>query len=363
MICRKVVYRNFRNLATAELIPDPSVTVLNGANGQGKTNTLEGVYLFAGGRSFRTVHENELVHFGADFAQLDMIYFDGKRECTMSLRFVPRTGKRFCKINDVPITKLSEMVGKFRAVLFCPEHLSIVKDGPAIRRRFLDAALSQTDPSYLRSLQTYNAILNQRNALIKMARERRDDNVFLATAPLWSEQLAAEAEVIAQKRNQYLEKLNVHVKAILSDMTSGAETPHLIYQTPRTKEEYLAQLTENTDRELRFGATLFGTHKDDILIQLNGKDARSYASQGQQRSVALAMKIAEGELSKEVSGTYPVFLFDDILSELDGNRREYLLSGIKDKQVIITSCDPIHTPCKLYHVAEGSIREVNQKNQ
>lgn len=363
MICKKITYRNFRNLSAVELLPDMSVTVLNGKNGQGKTNLLEGVYLFAGGRSFRTVHENELVRFGEDFAQLDMIYDDGMRESRMTLRFVPRSGKRFCKINDVPITKLSEMVGKFRAVLFCPEHLSIVKDGPAVRRRFLDAALSQTDPSYLRSLQTYNTILNQRNALIKTARDRRDDRVFLETAPLWSEQLATEAEAIAEKRQAYLNKLNEHVKAILSDMTSKKEAANLTYQTPRTKEEYLHLLTENTERELRFGATLFGTHKDDILIQLNEKDARSFASQGQQRSVALAMKIAEGELSKEVSGTYPVFLFDDILSELDGNRREYLLSGIKDKQVIITSCDPIHTPCKLYHVAEGSIREVNPKNQ
>lgn len=355
MICQRVVYRNFRNLAYAELVPDPSVTVLNGKNGQGKTNTLEGVYLFAGGRSFRTVHENELVRFGSDFAQIDMVYHDGKRENTVSLRFVPRSGKRFCRINDVPITKLSEMVGRFRAVLFCPEHLSIVKDGPAVRRRFLDAALSQTDSMYLRSLQAYHAVLNQRNALIKMARDKRDDRVFLSTAELWSEQLAAQAEVISQKRNDYLEKLSVRVNEILQDMTSGSEKVSLTYQTPHTKEEYLSLLTENTERELRFGATLYGTHKDDLLICLCGKEARSFASQGQQRSIALAMKIAEGELSKEVSGTYPVFLFDDILSELDTFRRQYLLSGIQGRQVIITSCDTIETPCKLYTVHAGTI--------
>lgn len=357
MTCTRIVYRNFRNLTSAELCPDASVTVLNGANGQGKTNLLEGVYLFAGGRSFRTVHENELVRFGAEFAQLDMTCFDGTRECRMTLRFLPRTGKRFCRINDVPITKLSEMVGKFRAVLFCPEHLSIVKDGPAVRRRFLDAALCQIDSSYLRLLQTYNAVLNQRNALIKTAKERRDDRIFLETAFLWSEQLAAEAEKIAATRQAYLEKLNGHVKEILSDMTCGREISKLTYLTPRTKEEYLRQLTENTERELRFGATLFGTHKDDIQIEINEKDARSFASQGQQRSVALAMKIAEGELSKDKNGSYPVFLFDDILSELDASRREYLLSGIGGKQVIITSCDRIETPCKLYEVRGGEVRE------
>jgi len=357
MICRKVTYRNFRNLASAELIPDSGVTVLNGANGQGKTNLLEGIYLFAGGRSFRTVHENELVRFGEPFSEISMVFDDGKREHTILLRFVPRVGKRFCKINDVPITKLSEMVGHFRAVLFCPEHLSIVKDGPAVRRRFLDAALSQTDPQYLRSLQTYHAVLNQRNALIKMARDRRDDQIFYATSDLWSEQLAREAEIISAKRATYLEQLSDHVATIVGDMTSEREKVFLTYQQPRTKEEYLTLLTENRERELRFGGTLYGTHKDDILIHLGGKEARSFGSQGQQRSIALAMKIAEGELSRKVSGSYPVFLFDDILSELDLSRRQYLLAGMKDRQVIITSCDRIETPCKVYAVKEGKIQE------
>lgn len=357
MICRKVVYRNFRNIAYAEIEPSEGVTVLNGPNGQGKTNTLEGIFLFAGGRSFRTVHENELVRFGEKFAQIDMIYHDGHRDCTMSLRFVPRVGKRFCRKNGVPLTKLSEMVGNFRAVLFCPEHLAIVRDGPAVRRRFLDTALSQTDPGYLRSLQKYNAVLNQRNALIKMARDKHDDGIFLSTASLWSEQLAEEAEKIAATRAAYVEKLDAHVSAILSDMTGGTEKASLAYQTPRTREEYLRLLTENTERELRFGATLYGTHKDDILIHLGGREARSFGSQGQQRSIALAMKIAEGELSREVTGEYPVFLFDDILSELDASRRSYLLSGIEGRQVMITSCDEIEKDCKVYLVKDGEVSQ------
>ena len=355
MICRKVVFHDFRNLSCATIEPAEGVTVLNGANGQGKTNTLEGIFLFAGGRSFRTVHESELVRFGAAYARISMVYHDGKREHTVELRFVPKSGKRFCRRNGVPLTKLSEMVGHFRAVLFCPEHLSIVRDGPAVRRRFLDTALSQTDTVYLRSLQKYNAILNQRNALIKMARDRRDDNVFLSTASLWSEQLAAEAEAIAAKRTAYVERLAFHVDTVLSDMTAGAEHVSLHYQTPRTKEEYLRLLTENTERELRFGATLYGTHKDDVGIELCGKEARAFGSQGQQRSVALAMKIAEGELSREVTGDYPVFLFDDILSELDASRRAYLLGGIEGRQTIITSCDTIETPCKVYYVKNGEI--------
>lgn len=355
MICRKVVFRNFRNIAYAELEPSSGVTVLNGRNGQGKTNTLEGIFLFAGGRSFRTVHESELVKFGEEFSQIDMIYHDGKRDNTVSLRFLPRTGKRYCRRNGVPLTKLSEMMGHFRAVLFCPEHLAIVRDGPAVRRRFLDTALSQTDAVYLRSLQRYNAILAQRNALIKMARDQRDDGIFLSTASLWSEQLAEEAETISKTRCAYVERLSRQVASILTDMTAGREEVSLSYQSPRTKEEYLRLLTENTERELRFGATLYGTHKDDILIHLGGKEARAFGSQGQQRSIALAMKIAEGELSREATGDYPVFLFDDILSELDESRRQYLLSGIEGRQVIITSCDKIETDCRVYEVEEGKV--------
>ncbi len=355
MICKRITYKNFRNIENAEIPFDPSITVFNGLNGQGKTNILEGVYFFAAGRSFRTVHENELVRFGCDYGQIEMTFFDGKRDNTAIFRFVPRLSKRFCIINDVPITRLSEVVGKFRAVLFCPEHLSIVKDGPSVRRRFIDNALSQTDSEYLRSLQKYNALLSQRNALIKMARDRRDDSIFLNGDSVWSEQLASIAELISQKRYSYIEKLTDISDNIISDMTSGRERVRLEYQSLKSKEEYLSLLTENKERELKFGATLYGTHKDDILIYLNGKEARSFASQGQQRSVALSMKIAEGEISKQISGSYPVFLFDDILSELDEGRREYLLSGIEGKQVIITSCDKIDKECKIYRVENGKV--------
>ncbi|MBQ7124874.1 MAG: DNA replication/repair protein RecF [Clostridia bacterium] len=355
MICKKIVYKNFRNIEYAELSPSENVTVLNGLNGQGKTNFLEGVYLFAGVRSFRTAKENELVRFGEDFAELNMLFNNGKRDINMTLRWVSESGKRFCRINGVPITKLSEMVGNFRAVLFCPGHLSVVKDGPAMRRRFLDSAISQIDSSYLRSLQKYNSVLAQRNALIKMSRERRDDSLFLSTAEMWSEQLAREAEIIAFKRNEYTEKLNGIVKEIISDMTAGKEFTDISYQTPKRYDEYIKLLTENTVRELKAGVTLYGIHKDDLKIELCGKDARAFASQGQQRSVALAMKIGEGELSREFGGEYPVFLFDDILSELDDKRRKYLLDGVKGRQVIITSCDGIETESLVYKVCDGKL--------
>lgn len=355
MICKKIKFKNFRNIENAEIEFSPSVTVLNGENGQGKTNILEGIYFCAGGRSFRTVHENELVRFDNDFARIDMTFSDGKRNNNIEFTFNAKTSKRYCKLNDVPLTKLSEIMGKFRAVLFCPQHLSIVKDGPSIRRKFIDAALSQTDSQYLKSLQKYNGILNQRNALIKEARDKRDDKIFLDNEYPWSYQLSEQGQIISQKRQEYIEKLSTKVDYFLSDMTSGREKAEIIYSLAKSKEELLSLLTDNRERELRFGATLYGPHKDDMTMLLNGRDARIYASQGQQRSFALSMKIAEGEISKEISSTYPVYLFDDILSELDEKRREYLISGIKDKQVIITSCDKIETPCRLYSVKNGKV--------
>lgn len=335
--------------------PARNVTVLNGQNGQGKTNLLEGIFLFAGGRSFRTVHESELVRFGEDFGEVSMVYESGGREMEVMLRFVPKTGKRFCRRNGVPLTKMSEMVGDFRAVLFCPEHLAIVREGPSLRRRFLDTAISQVDPKYLRALQIYTHALNQRNALIKMAKDRRNDGLFYQNAELFSEQMAEQGETISKARQEYVERLDKTAGRFLSDMTAGRETMRLVYQTPRTKEDYRRLLSENLDRELRAGATLYGVHKDDVAVFLNEKEARAYGSQGQQRSIALSMKLAEGELSRESTKEYPVFLFDDILSELDESRKSYLLSGLGDRQVLITSCEAVTAEGKIYQIKNGEV--------
>ena len=168
-------------------------------------------------------------------------------------------------------------------------------------------------------------------------------------------QLAREAETIASKRYRYTERVSTLVGPVISDMTGGHESASLEYTSAKTYEEYLRLLTENAARELRAGVTLYGVHKDDIKIELCGNDARAYASQGQQRSIALAMKIAEGEISKEYGGEYPVFLFDDILSELDASRRAYLLDGITGKQVFITSCDEVNTESRVFRVENGKL--------
>ena len=355
MRLERIKYHNYRNIEDAVLEPDPEVTFIGGMNGQGKTNLLEGIYIFASGRSFRTSHDSELIRYGEQSAGLSLsCENETSGSCLMSVRWDGENHKRFCRKNGAPVTLMSEMIGFFRAVLFCPQHLSIVCDGPGARRSFADVALSQSDKLYLSSLRKYSNILSQRNALLRACREPNAPRSLIDTIEIWSEQLAFEAEIIASKRDCYIKRLGEAAGAFVKDMTGGAEVAGLVYRTPRDKSAYLKLLTENIDAELRAGCTLYGIHKDDIQITLSGKDARTFASRGQQRSIALAMKLAEGELSKEYTGEYPVFLFDDVLSELDERRREYLLSGIGGRQVIMTSCEPaVKLKGKAYKVSGG----------
>ena len=211
-------------------------------------------------------------------------------------------------------------------------------------------AISRMYPMYIHSLQTYNHLLHQRNALIKSAFS--DRKTFDATIGLWSEQLAHEAAIISEMRLKFIRRVSGYVAECFAEMTGERERPTVVFDGSSgqpeeeyldrklTEEKYYSLLMASHDREINAGATLWGIHKDDLDIRLNGKSARIFASQGQQRSLALALKLAEGEICREEFGDYPVFLFDDVLSELDQSRREYLLHKIKDKQVILTSCEP-----------------------
>lgn len=338
MICKQAKYKGFRNIDEQTLIFSDGMNIICGDNAQGKTNAIEGIYLCANGRSHRTSHEKEYINFEKDTASIEITYTDFRRTNEMKICW-SKNGKRYCEKNLVPIKRLSELIGGFRVVLFTPEHLSIIKDGPGKRRYFLDSAISQLDSEYLSSLQKYSKILAQRNKLIQDAKL---DGKISDTILAWSEQLASEGEIISFKRDEYTKKLDGLVKIIFKDMTHGNELPMLVYKSRKSKEEYKKLLSENIDREIKMGTSLFGIHKDDIDITLNDCDTRSFSSQGQQRSMALAMKLAEGEISKELTKEYPVFLFDDVLSELDENRKKYLIGDMKNKQVIITTCDKLN---------------------
>ncbi len=340
MICTSVFYQNFRNIAEEKIDFSPETNLILGVNAQGKTNALEGMYLCAQGRSHRTAHEREFIRFGESFAQVSLNYRDARRDNQLAIRY--KGGRKGCQKNGVTLKKMSEFIGNFRAVLFTPEHLSIVKEGPALRRSFLDSALSQLSPGYVSSLQTYTRALMQRNKLL-LAAQKGEVSGVEPLAEVWSMQLAKESAYLAKERDAYVQALGEIVQTIFADMTVGKEVPTVEYHGMMDEAAFFARLTENLDREIRAGTTLYGIHKDDLTLTINGKEARSYGSQGQQRSLALAMKLAEGELSKKETGEYPVFLLDDILSELDATRKAYVLSGIRGKQVIMTACEDLST--------------------
>ena len=362
-VCHSIEIENFRNIESASVTFGEGVNLLHGDNAQGKTNLLEAIYFTALGKSFRPVKEAELIRFGAESSHMVNRFRDSVREQSLSVRLFAGRGRRVVEQNGMKLGRMSEMVGAFRVVLFCPEHLSLIQGGPELRRNYLNVALSQLRPLYLQSLQRYNRILKERNALLKRAPE--DMATFRATEPLWSEQLAREAALLTVHRARYVRQISRHVADCFRDMTGDfegvGEIPELVY-TPTLgsdwleahkedptlfenaaalEERYLELLSTRHEREIGAGATLWGNHKDDIRVSLNGRPARLYASQGQQRSLALAMKLAEGEVSAyESEGDMPVFLFDDVLSELDVHRRDYLVRKMRGRQVIMTACDP-----------------------
>jgi DNA replication and repair protein RecF len=348
MQCNRIRVRNFRNIEEADVTFHEGVNVLFGNNAQGKTNLLEAIYFSALGKSFRKkVSQEDLIRFGCDEAEISLDFSDSIRRQNLTSSLT-RGKQRRVTLNRIRLEKLSEALGAFRTVLFCPEHLSIVKGGPEERRSFLDVAISQLRPVYTKALQRYNQIKDDRNRLLKTA--LYDRSAFDATISVWSEQLAAEGAQIARLRSWYVRELNERVKVCFAEMTDGAEIPELRYQgsaglsaedyerVAPVEARYRELLSGSLEREIQLGSTQYGPHKDELAILLDGKPAY-FGSQGQCRSLALAMKLAEGEICRKESGECPVYLLDDVVSELDPIRRAYLFREIRGKQVIITSCE------------------------
>ncbi len=348
MYCKKISVENFRNIEKCEVEFSPGVNILYGENAQGKTNLLEAIFYSSVCRSFRASNVGEMIRFGEKHTEISLDYHDASRDNNIKIQFIGDK-KKIAEKNHLRAEKMSDIVGSFRAVLFCPEHLSLIKDGPAERRNYLDIAISRISQKYIRALQRYNYFLKQRNSLIKSA--VRDRAAFDVTVELWSEKMAEEAAVISKMRQEFIERISPTVNEQLCKMTGEREKTEIIYRgsaglsaadyknEETVKARYVELLSSSYDREIGAGATLWGIHKDDLEIKLNGKNARIFASQGQQRSLALSLKLAEGEITREEFGDYPVFLFDDVLSELDETRRDSLLLFETDKQVIITTCE------------------------
>ena len=351
MYCHEIKIENFRNIKGAIVVFDEGINLVVGNNAQGKTNLLEAVYFAAIGKSFRSVSSSDLIAFGHPKSEVMVIYTDSIRMQVLAIQ-VSSDRQKIVEQNGLRIRSTSDLVGRMRVVLFIPEHLSLVKEGPAERRSWIDSAMCQIYPGYLTALSRFNKALKNRNRLLKDFES--DKKSFYETIDFWSDQVAREATVLTEYRNKYVERASELVGQFFTDMTGGKEKVELVYapscklnsediENSKVFSEYNRLLSSNYDRETTVGNTLWGSHKDDIEILINGKSAREFASQGQQRSIALAMKLAEGEICKDNTGDSPIFLFDDVLSELDLKRRTYLLSELKDKQVIMTSCDTSFT--------------------
>ncbi len=362
-------YTDYRNLADCTVRFGPGVNVLWGMNAQGKSNILEGIYYFARGKSFRGAHDRELIRFGASFARAELTCLqDGYERPTTLEAYLPRTGKKRFTKNGAPLSSVVELMGHVRAVLFCPAHLSIVTGGPLERRTLLDVAISQLSGEYLTHLRRYAKLLADRNALLKLA--NGGQAVSEAEWEVYAEQMSLHGARIAVYRAEYVHLLAEAVGDYFSAMTSGAEVPGVLYQshaldgeenlpqyltsvpdmlTDQTgitalEERLRERLTVHRDRELAAGVTLFGVQKDDIRLTLNEKEARLYGSQGQQRSMVLAIKLAEGAIAARCAslhgGQAPVYLLDDVFSELDSRRRAFLMEELGERQIIVTSCEP-----------------------
>ena len=343
------IFENFRNIQHEPLSFTKGINILYGDNAQGKTNVIEGIYYFGSGKSFRHARDKDMIMADKNHAQVSIAYVDAQRENKMAYRIFRDLHKEMFK-NGIKIGKVSNFIGNFKTVLFCPEHLSIVKDEPSERRNFLDNAISQFNRPYLAALMEHKKLLEQRNALLKNYEKNRAG--FDLTAEVLSDKLAEAAAYITQVRAQYLVRLFEAAGRLLSDMTGGKEQLSFVYLSHVTTgeneslfdyqtnlEKYKKLMREHLSRETMIGTTVSGAHRDDFEIRLGGMNAKIFASQGQQRSIALAMKLAEGEISREESGEYPVFLLDDVLSELDRKRKNYILSELSGRQVIITTCD------------------------
>ena len=345
MIIKRFRAEGFRNIEKCDIEFSPGVNLLYGKNAQGKTNVIEGIYLFSRGRSFRGREDKELVRFGDEGFR---IYIEYEDQCGgESLEYALFGRERLRKKNDYRISKVTEMIGSFKSVLFYPDNLSLVKGGPEERRGFLNVAASACYPLYIKYYSNYKKALENRNCILKMMQK----GYYYDSRELesWSASMAEYASHIYVFRKDYVKRLSGYAETMLREISDGGEALHLSYEgdvsddadsREEIKKEYERIFSSSIEKEAAAGITLYGPHRDDMEIMINGVSARAFASQGQQRSIVLALKLAEGEVIKEICGEYPVFLFDDVLSELDEKRRKYVLEGTHDRQIIITSCEP-----------------------
>lgn len=354
------------------MIPCEGVNVIYGDNAQGKTNIIEALWLFCGGHSFRTPRDSEVIRWEERFARLEMDFVGQERAQHARLSF--QNGKKSAEINGVAKHSASALIEKFCAVVFSPEHLNLIKRGPGERRRFLDSAICREKLQNAVILSKYNRMLNQRNTLLKdIARKPALED----TLDIWDRQLVTYGALLTRKRLDYMQLLSEKALAFHSGISKGKEQLEIRYAatadvTPddsleEIQRKFAARCARNRKNDIHLGVTLAGPHRDDIEILINGKNAKSFASQGQQRSAVLSLKLAEAAALRERMGEEPVILLDDVLSELDSGRQHFLLNELTGHQVFITCCEKSNKEQlregKLFYVEKGCITEEEASTQ
>lgn len=367
MYINKIRLINYRNINDIFLEFNPNLNILIGYNGQGKTNLLESIYLLGTGSSHRTSIDKELINWKKKEALIQVLLIKKNQSLKLSLKM--EGSSKHVKINNTPLDKFSELIGNLNVVLFSPEDLYLVKGGPSKRRNFINMEVSQVSSYYYYTLNKYRHVIKQRNNYLKEIKRRSSSTELLE---IWNEKLVELGSRIIDKRLEVIEKLQILARLSHRSITNGSESLSIEYESslsnnPDKNETSLIfrnDLANNKDREIERGYTLVGPHRDDLVLKINDIDVRKYGSQGQQRTAALALKLAELEFMKSETGEYPVLLLDDVFSELDEKRRDTLLNLIADKiQTFITTTD-INLPDKLnkcsyriFEVEEGEISD------
>ena len=361
MFIKSLKLKDYRNYDLLNLEFDKATNIFYGDNAQGKTNILEAVYLSGTTKSHRSSKDRDLIRFQCEESHVETVVVKNGVPYQIDMHLKKNSPKGIA-INRIPIKKATELFGLMNFVFFSPEDLNIIKNGPSERRRFMDLELSQLDKLYLKDLTSYNRIVNQRNKLLKDASFQPS---LLDTLDIWDMQLISYGKKIISRRKQFIQEVNEIIEEVHSKLTGGKEKIILSYESGCGTLSLEEAVLRNRERDIKMKSTSAGPHRDDICFRIGDIDIRRFGSQGQQRTAALSLKLSEIELVKKIIKDTPVLLLDDVLSELDKNRQNYLLDSIHDIQTLIT-CTGVDEFVnhrfainKIFHVQSGHVINEN----
>ena len=364
MIIKTLSLKNFRNYQSETFSFEKGINVLTGNNGQGKTNAAEAIFYLCTGYSPRANKDNLVIKAGEEHSEISGVAESEYGDVSVKIRF-NKTDKKNVYVNGLEVLRIGELMGNIHSVFFNPQELKLVQESPEDRRRFMNISLSQMSKNYFYALARYNKILSQRNNLLK----NPDVSIIKETLPVWDVQLSKEAAKIILARNNFLKEITPIAQEKHAFLTDGKEILTMKTESGYSGDEQeiatflFADLKANLQKDLRLGYTSIGPHRDDIKFSLNGTDVRLYGSQGQQRTVALSIKLAETESFKARFGEYPILILDDVLSELDKKRQRKLIASLDNLQTIFTATGFDRSVFKTYPANRIVIENGTIKNK